>query len=347
MSQDPSGEGDPSTESAPAKTPGESAAEDPRGPKPQRDFTVDDVEEGSRLETFLQKSLGYPRSTALKAIRKGWVRLDGKRAKGGQRLAIGDVVRITNYGLLPHPAATTVEPPPNPRGVSPTLRTEAEASIRHEDEHLVVSSKPSGVVVHRGSGHDAGWIDAVGVVVGARLTPVGRLDRDTSGLLALSRGRLGARRLFESLKDGSLRRTYLAVVQGEPKRKQGRITHPLAKWGDEGEERMQVDPEGLPATTVYRVLTGSRRASLLQVELETGRTHQIRVHLAAEGHPVLGDPRYGTGASHGLSMDLELERLFLHAETLVLPHPETGEKLTFRDELPEELVRVLKRLGLS
>ena len=110
---------------------------------------------------------------------------------------------------------------------------------------------------------------------------------------------------------------------------------------------MQVDPEGAPAITVYRVLAGSRRASLLQVELETGRTHQIRAHLAAEGHPVLGDPRYGTGASHGLSMDLQLERLFLHAETLILPHPRTGEKMTFRDPLPEDLARVVKRLGLE
>ena len=325
----------------------EATGEDPRGPRPQRDFAVDDVEEGSRLETFLQKGLGYPRSTALKAIRKGWVRVDGKRAKGGNRLSIGQVVRITNYGLLPPPSFDAPEPAPNPRGVSPSMRSRAQASIIHEDEDLVVSAKPSGEVVHRGSGHDAGWIDAVGVVIGAQLTPVGRLDRDTSGLLALSRSRLGARRLFESLKDGSLRRTYLALVQGEPKRKQGKIDHPLAKWGEAGEERMQVDPEGAPAITVYRVLAGSRRASLLQVELETGRTHQIRAHLAAEGHPVLGDPRYGTGASHGLSMDLQLERLFLHAETLILPHPRTGEKMTFRDPLPEDLARVVKRLGLE
>ena len=301
-------------------------------------------DESPGAETFLQKGLGYPRSTALKAIRKGWVRVDGKRAKGGNRLSIGQIVRITNYGLLPPPSFDAPEPAPNPRGVSPSMRSRAQASIIHEDEDLVVSAKPSGEVVHRGSGHDAGWIDAVGVVIGAQLTPVGRLDRDTSGLLALSRSRLGARR---SLKDGSLRRTYLALVQGEPKRKQGKIDHPLAKWGEAGEERMQVDPEGAPAITVYRVLAGSRRASLLQVELETGRTHQIRAHLAAEGHPVLGDPRYGTGASHGLSMDLQLERLFLHAETLILPHPRTGEKMTFRDPLPEDLARVVKRLGLE
>lgn len=295
----------------------------------------------------MQKCLGYPRTTTLKAIRKGWVRVNGKRAKGGQRLELGQVVRITNYGLLPAPGLDVSEPLPDSRGVPIQLRHLAEASLRHQDEHLVVSSKPAGVVIHRGSGHDAGWIDAVGLALGTKVTPIGRLDRDTSGLLALSRSRLGARRLFAALKEGRLYRTYQALVQGQPTQQKGRIDLALAKSGEEGEERMQVDPSGAPAATRYKVLAGSRRASLLEVEIETGRTHQIRVHLAAIGHPVLGDPRYGTGASHGLSMDLNLDRLFLHAAKLVLPHPESEKTMTFEDPLPLELERIMTRLGLD
>lgn len=323
---------------------------DPRGPRPQRDFTVDATEEGSRLETYLQKALGYSRPTALKALRKGWVRLDGKRAKGAQRVELEQIVRITNYALLPPPALggqAEEDEDYEAEGVDENLARRALASVRYQDDDLVVTVKPAGIAVHAGSKHHAGWTEAVGVALGARLTPVGRLDRDTSGLLVLARGRLGARRLFASLAEGTLQRTYLALVQGHPDQREGRIDLPLRKEGPPGAEQMVVSEEGQPAATRYRLRAGSRRASLLEVRLETGRTHQIRAHFAALKHPLLGDPRYGSDESDALTRDLRLERLFLHAGQLVVPHPRQERELRFEEPLPPELARTLRRAGIS
>lgn len=311
---------------------------------PPRDFPVERDDDGGRLEGFLRRRLGLPRTLALKALRKGWVRVDGRRAKADVRLASGQVVRITNYAM-PIPALDAPLEPARPRAAPPAEVARARASVRLADDALVVSSKPAGVVVHAGSGHDWGWIDALAHALGAASPPVpiGRLDRDTSGLLVLGRTRAATRRLFDALREGTLARTYTALVLGRPA-PEGVIDLPLEKSGEAGDEQMRPAQEGQAARTRFRTLAAHGPATLLSVELDTGRTHQIRAHLAAIGHPLLGDPRYGTDASRALERRLGLERLFLHAGALRLPHPETGAALALEDPLPGELARVLSAL---
>jgi 23S rRNA pseudouridine955/2504/2580 synthase len=303
----------------------------------RREFEVGADETGSRLETFLRRQLGLPRALALKAIRKGWVRVDGKRAKGSRHLRSGEVVKITNYGL-PLPA---IDGDPEPPSAPAEWVEAARSSLLHEDEDLVVSLKPSGRPVHAGSGHPVGWVDAVGTVLGARVAPVGRLDRDTSGLLALARSTLGRRKLFEGLKAGTLARTYTALAAGVLDPPTGVIDRPLRGHGKEGEQHMQVHPDGKQATTRYEQLERCGPATLFRLELLTGRKHQIRAHLHAAGCPVLGDPRYNTPQSRALATQLGVSRLFLHAGELRLIHPATGDALTFTAPLPGPLEQAL------
>ena len=177
----------------------------------RRDFSIDEGYAGGRLETFLRRKLGLPRTLALKALRKGWVRLGGKRAKADARLDAGAVVTITNPALeLPGLA-----PREAPR-VDPALVARALATIRFRDDDLVVSAKPHGAVVHAGSGHDAGWVEALHAGLGSEeCVPVGRLDRDTSGLLLCTLRRSATRLWFEELKQGRVQRTYTALARGK------------------------------------------------------------------------------------------------------------------------------------
>ena len=294
-------------------------------------------EKGSRLETFLRRQLGLARPVALKAIRKGWVRVDGKRAKASRHLNPGEVIKITNYGL-PLPAID--EPPELPTAPTDWIEA-ARESILYQDDDLVVSIKPSGRPVHAGSGHPVGWVDAVGALLGKPMTPVGRLDRDTSGLLALAASTLGRRKLFESLKNGELSRTYTALAAGTVEPSAGVIDQPLRLQGGEGDQQMTVHPEGKPAQTRYEEAGRYGTITLFRLELLTGRKHQIRAHLAHLGCPVLGDPRYGTPASRELSAKVGLDQLFLHAGELRLTHPATGDPMAFEASLPRALQRAL------
>lgn len=313
---------------------------------PRRTFPVDEDEAGSRLETFLRQRLGLSGSVVFKALRKGWIRVDGRRAKAGQRIDQGQTVQVTNYAL-PLPALDRDQPPaahvPRP---SEALIHAAADSICHADDDVLVSNKPAGVVVHRGSGHDIGWVDALAFATGhgERVpTPVGRLDRDTSGLLVLARNRLAARRFFAGLRAGELARTYQALVFGVMHEDAGAIDLPLIKSGVPGRERMHVEQRGQPARTHFRVLERFARATSLELLLDTGRTHQIRVHLGERGHPLLGDPRYGTVASSRLTHALGLSRLFLHAAQVRFIHPRTHQHMTFAAPLPPELAISLER----
>lgn len=317
---------------------------------PPREFPIGRDEDGSRLETFLRRRLGLARGVAQKALRKGWVRVDGKRSKPETRLAPGQVVRITNNGL-PLPGvdgdgvASDAASQAPARPVPPDEVERARASVRHQDPALLVASKPCGVAVHAGSGHAWGAIDALAHALDeAPPVPIGRIDRDTSGLLALARTRGAARRLFDGLKTGTLARTYTALVLGRLTPDQGTIDLPLERRGPEGHERMQPAADGLPARSTWRVLARRREATLVALELDTGRTHQLRAHLAARGHPILGDPRYGDDAARALARRLDLERLFLHAGRLVLLHPDDDRAMTFEEPLPPELEAVLAKL---
>lgn len=304
----------------------------------RRDFSIDDGYAGGRLETFLRQKLGLPRTLALKALRKGWVRVGGKRAKADARLDAGAVVTITNPALeLPGLA-----PRAAPR-VEARLVARAKESIRFRDDDLVVSAKPYGEVVHAGSGHEAGWVEALHAALGSECcVPIGRLDRDTSGLLLCTLRRAATRTFFEELKQGRLLRTYTALARGRIARDTGTIDAPLEKLpGDGGHEQVEASATGKAAVTHFVVKERLPGATLVEVTIETGRTHQIRAHLNTIGHPILGDLRYGgTGE---LTRRMGLHRLFLHAG--ILDVAVGGAPRRFEEPLPRELDEALRRVS--
>ncbi|HZV01746.1 MAG TPA: RluA family pseudouridine synthase [Planctomycetota bacterium] len=299
----------------------------------RRDFPIDEGYAGGRLETFLRRKLGLPRTLALKALRKGWVRLGGKRAKADARLDMGVVVTITNPALeLPGLA-----PREAPR-VAPALVNEARRSIRFRDDDVVVSAKPAGAVVHAGSGHESGWVDALRAALGSEeCVPIGRLDRDTSGLLLCTLRRAATRGWFEELKAGRVRRVYTALVRGRVESERGEISAPLDKVEKDGLEQTAATEDGKPSLTRFEVVRRFAGATLLRVTIDTGRTQQIRAHMEHVGHPILGDPRHG-GAGD-LARKIGLTRTFLHAGTL-----ELGNGRRFEEPLPQELANPLARL---
>ncbi len=215
--------------------------------------------------------------------------------------------------------------------------------VVHEDEHLLVVDKPAGLVVHP-AGPDvrptlAHGLLALGAAGGDPDRPgiVHRLDRDTSGLLVVARSDEAHRRLTEAIRQREVERRYLALVVGEPRSRTGRITAPIGR-GRRDRTRHSLDTETpRDAVTWFEVLERLGRRTLLEVRLETGRTHQIRVHLEAIDLPVSGDPVYG------VSGDLDLERQFLHAHRLCFTHPFTGERLDLSSALPDELEAALAR----
>jgi 23S rRNA pseudouridine1911/1915/1917 synthase len=279
---------------------------------------------GERLDVFLATHVGT-RTKAQKLIDAGLVRVDGtpkpKRhvLAGGEQLDVGEL-----------PDAPAVEAPP------------AEFRIAYSDEHLFVIDKPAGVVVHPGRGHEQGTLvqALAGRVAGGpdpeRPGVVHRLDRDTSGLLVLARSEAVHAALQQALRERRITREYLALVEGRPPARRGTIDAPL---GRDRRVRTRIstdtdDPHH--AVTHFETDQALAEDTLLRVTLETGRTHQIRAHLLAIGHPVIGDPEYGRARKYGLS------RQFLHAARLAFDHPETGAPVEVRAPLPEDLVRALR-----
>jgi 23S rRNA pseudouridine1911/1915/1917 synthase len=229
-----------------------------------------------------------------------------------------------------------VEPQAEPAGNG------AEFAVAYEDEHLLVVDKPPGVVVHPARGHQTGTLAqalAESAVGGEPLRAgiVHRLDRDTSGLLVVARSEAVHRALKSLLSSRRLTREYAALVDGHPPSRTGTIDAPVGR--DRRDRlRMSLDSDTpRAARTHFEVRRRLPTSTLLGVTLETGRTHQIRVHMAAIGHPVAGDPLYGVSGRFGL------ERQFLHAERLAFPHPVTGEAIEVRSPLPEDLRRALER----
>jgi 23S rRNA pseudouridine1911/1915/1917 synthase len=255
------------------------------------------------------------------------VRLDGGARPKSHRLAGGEELEV------------------EPRSRDHALRPEErELRIAYEDEHLLVVDKPAGLVVHPSPGHDEGTLvhALVGKIAGGDVPErpgiVHRLDRDTSGLLVVARSEEAYRRLQELVRRRRLERRYLALVKGRPRSRRGRIEAPIGRDRHEPTRRsLDTDTPGQAVThfEVERLLPGH---ALLAVTLETGRTHQIRVHLAAIDLPVVGDSVYGVP-------DPELGRQFLHAASLAFPHPFGGERVEAESPLPEELQAALARFA--
>jgi len=298
--------------------------------------------DGQRLDVWLAGHLGSSRSQAAARIDAGQVLLGGTRGARGRRLRAGEVVEVS----APVPAPASPPPPVPP--------------IRYRDEHLLVVAKPAGLVVHPGPGHaDDTLVDAL-EAEGIPLAPgteghrpgiVHRLDRGTSGLLLVACTQEAFLGLTAALAARQVARRYLAVVVGVPEQPRGRIEAPIGR--DPGERtRFAVVAEGRHASTRYRVLATAsvggieprRQVASLACELDTGRTHQLRVHLAALGTPILGDPTYGAPAA--VSRAAGLDRPFLHAGAIGLDHPVTGARLEFYEPLPDDLRTALEHTGL-
>jgi 23S rRNA pseudouridine1911/1915/1917 synthase len=282
---------------------------------------------GRRLDAFLAGPLGS-RARAQRLIDAGRVRVDGRPRPKNHRLAGGERV-----------AVEPEEPPAAPQDTPP-----APFEVAYEDEHLLVVDKPPGVVVHPARGHRSGTLSqalagrAAGGEDPARAGIVHRLDRDTSGLLVVAKSAEAHRGLRAAMSARRVRREYLALVEGRPPARTGTIEAPLGR-DRRVRSRMSIDT-GSPraAVTHFEVEEALPGATLLRVRLETGRTHQIRAHLQAIGHPVAGDPEYGRPGLHGL------RRQFLHATRLAFDHPITGAPVDVRSPLPPDLREALEPL---
>jgi 23S rRNA pseudouridine1911/1915/1917 synthase len=291
---------------------------------------------GERLDRFVAMLTGCSRSAAAELVAGGAVRVGGEPVSAGKhRLAEGDEVDVD----AEPDAGPSVVPDPS-----------VGFTVVHADDDVVVVDKPAGLVVHPGAGHATGTLVHGLVARFPELAAVGepdrpglvhRLDRDTSGLLVVARTEPARQRLVGALAAREVERVYLALVAGLPESDAGMVDAPVGRSSREP-TRMAVSARGKEARTRYAV---ERRwpdpgVALLRCRLETGRTHQIRVHLAAIGHPVVGDDTYATGRRPAL----DVPRLFLHAARLAFAHPVTGEPLAFTSPLPPDLSTVLSRL---
>jgi 23S rRNA pseudouridine955/2504/2580 synthase len=299
---------------------------------------ISDDAAGQRLDNFLLARLkGVPKSHVYRLLRKGEVRVNKGRAKPEYRLEAGDVVRLPPV-RRPEPGTTP------PRGRAAGVRLETQ--ILHEDDRLIVLDKPSGIAVHGGSGLSHGVIEALRAARpdAPYLELVHRLDRETSGCLLIAKRRSMLRALHELLRAGRVEKRYLALVKGRWELGQVRLEDRLRKSIRGGERVVTVDEGGKTAASIFRPVEIGSAASLLEVRIMTGRTHQIRVQAAEAGHPLAGDERYGDREYNRKMKALGLDRLFLHAASVGWEDPVSGEWRVFSAPLPEDLREVLSRL---
>jgi len=303
---------------------------------------VDEESAGQRLDNFLMRHLkGVPKTHVYRIIRSGEVRINKGRAAADTRVQNGDEVRLPPVRVSDKVAEKAERPAPG-----------REFPLLLEDDSLMAIDKPAGVAVHGGSGVSFGVIEQLRQArpEAKLLELVHRLDRDTSGILLVAKKRSALKHLQEQFRERETGKTYLALVKGDWPDKLKVIDQPLHKFLlPDGERRVRVttpeDPDGMRSITLVKVAQRLQGATLLEVTIKTGRTHQIRVHLASQGHPIAGDDKYGDfewnrqllkpGARVGL------KRMFLHAWRLQFSHPVTDERVALQADLPPELKATL------
>lgn len=308
-------------------------------------FEVAEDESGARVDQLIGDRIAeISRSAAARLIRDGRVTIEGIAAdKPSIRVETGQIVTVRL--LAPEPARAAPENIP--------------LSVLYQDDDIAIIDKPSGLVVHPAAGHQQGTLvnallhhlDGLSGI-GGEMRPgiVHRLDKDTSGLVVVAKNDLAHRFLSETWNRGSVRKTYLAIVYGAPSPDSGMIDAPIGRHARD-RKRMAIVPDGKLSSTAYRVLEFFTGCSLVELDLNTGRTHQIRVHLQSIGHPVVGDPIYSGAQWKGIQdravRDVlrSMKRQALHAFRLELVHPSTRERLRFEAELPEDMRRMLEGLA--
>lgn len=302
---------------------------------------IDEGHEGQRVDNFLLTHLkGVPRSHIYRILKTGEVRRNGGRIKPQDRLLTGDRLRIP-----PVRRSEAAEPASAP---SRHWQSEIDRRILHEDDDLLVLNKPAGLAVHGGSGIRLGVIETLRLMrPEARfLELVHRLDRDTSGCLLIAKKRSALRALHEQFRDDDINKGYLALLAGRWARRSFLVDAPLRKNTlKSGERLVCVARDGKEAQTQFRRLRAFDGATLVEARPVTGRTHQIRVHALAMGHPLVGDERYGSAETNRIFKDLGLKRLFLHASEAGFCHPRTGEPLTVEAPLDAALAKLLEVLA--
>jgi len=291
-------------------------------------------EEGAaqRIDNYLLRRLkGVPKSHVYRVLRSGEVRVNSARVRPDYRLRSGDRVRVPPVRV----SEPVAKPAPRPLALP----------IVHEDAVLLVVDKPAGIAVHGGSGVSYGVIESLRAArpEAKVLELAHRLDRDTSGLLMIAKKRSALVELHRMLREGEVEKVYVAAVKGAWSGGAREIRERLHKYvSAAGERRVSVTREGVAAVTRVRPLTSTGEASLLELRLLTGRTHQIRVHLAHAGHPVLGDEKYGDFELNRALARRGVKRLFLHARRLALRHPVSGERVRFESPLPPDMLKYVR-----
>ena len=332
--------------------------------------TVDENSDGQRLDNFLIRQLkGVPKTHVYRIIRSGEVRVNKGRASADTRIAEGDIIRLPPVRVSERMAekteamsneaakyalANSLENATDGRKISKTSILK-DFPILLEDDHVLAISKPAGVAVHGGSGISFGVIEQLRMArpQAKFLELVHRLDRETSGILLVAKKRSALTNLQNQFRERETGKTYLALVVGAWPANKKVLDKPLHKYllptkdGSEGERRVKVttkdDPEGMKSVTLVKIRQTFAGFTLLEVTIKTGRTHQIRVHLASEGHPITGDDKYGDFELNkalqkpSKSQTTTLKRMFLHAWRLQLTHPSTAERVELQNELPAEL----------
>lgn len=313
------------------------------------EFRISEDDDGLRLDKFLRRTLpNVPTSHLFKMIRVKKVRVNGKRAKPEQHLVKDDVLSIRGDAQALRQEREHTPPPP------PKVDL-AELHVLLEDDWLLVLDKPSGMAVHTGSGITGGTVvDLVRAYLGPKATrngfsasPAHRLDRETSGVLVVAKRRPAMVHFTDVFTHHKAKKQYLVLVKGKLAKPSGLIDLPLSEHQQTAESRARRGVNMQEARTRYQVLSQTSQVAFVSCAIETGRTHQIRRHFAAIGHPVVGDSKHGDFAfNRDAKARWGLERLFLHSNRLEFPHPETKERTLVAAALPEALAEVLKRAGV-
>jgi len=306
--------------------------------KPVTFVTISPEEEGQRIDNYLFRTCkGVPKSHIYRVLRSGEVRVNKGRIDQTYRLVADDVVRIPPLQVAERPEQYV------PGG---------NFKILHEDSQLLIINKPSGTAVHGGSGVSYGVIEQLRAARPNEkfLELVHRLDRETSGILLLAKKRSALVKLHEQIRAGTVDKRYQVLVHGDWKNQRQHVKLPLHKYlTSEGERRVRVQEDGIASYTIFNVLKKYDEFTLLEAELKTGRTHQIRVHLSSMGYAIAGDDKYG---DFSLNRELQkadswrgsLKRMFLHAYKITFVHPESGEEQTIEAPLPPECESFISKL---